>query len=736
MNNRAPEPASGGLNPREILMILFRNKWKIILFALLGVGAAAGVWLKVEPPYKSTAKVLVKYTIDTPVMLGPEGYEVNSADPRGANVMNTEIAILNSWDLANEVVAALGPDMILSESEGTNQPVRAAIQVKKNLEISAGRNGNVIEISYQNDRPGVTVPILSEILDRYRKNHVQVHRSAASSDELLREMEMVESKMKAAQTKLTALKKDLQITTTLVEARTQLHEQVGELKTLITEAKADLAEHEAQLSEAERETLAGVDSDQPVTVLPQVPLGILSDYANLHARLAEFRKRELDLIGQFTPQNPSVRQVQENISAIESQMRGMETNHPGLSIAQQSNVASNGNQIVGDNANLTVQVIATRARLIMLNEDLATNEFQLNRIFDSETTMTELEREFELAKGSYVTISSKMEISRFDEALDPSKIPNINILQTPSLPFQDTSKRLKMAGGAFVVFFALGLGLAFARELVFDQSIHSPLDIESKLQLPLFMSIPLLSDRQPVKLLANGPHDSERADGALAPACRMPWEMSHFIRPYCEALRDRLIMYFQLKNLHRKPKLVAVTSCNEGAGATTLAAGLAASLSETGDGKVLLVDMNINRPEMHPFFRGNLASSLTVLLQSEIQSGHGEKENLYLATATATERNGNVTTLVPSRFYELLPKLKSSSFDYIIFDMPPIKQTSSTVPLSGLMDKVLLVIEPGKTNRDLIKRAVGLMHEQHADVAGVVNRMPKSAMKWLEPNLV
>ena len=103
--------------------------------------------------------------------------------------------------------------------------------------------------------------------------------------------------------------------------------------------------------------------------------------------------------------------------------------------------------------------------------------------------------------------------------------------------------------------------------------------------------------------------------------------------------------------------------------------------------------------------------------------------------ATATERNGKVTPLVPAKFYELLPKLKSSNFDYIIFDMPPIKQTSATVALSGLMDKVLLVVEPGKTNRAAIKRATDLMREQHADVAGVVNRLPKSAAKWLEPDL-
>ena len=46
-----------------------------------------------------------------------------------------------------------------------------------------------------------------------------------------------------------------------------------------------------------------------------------------------------------------------------------------------------------------------------------------------------------------------------------------------------------------------------------------------------------------------------------------------------------------------------------------------------------------------------------------------------------------------------MPKLKASQYDYIIFDMPPVSQTSMTARLSGLMDMVLLVIESEKTSK-------------------------------------
>src|SRR6185295_11232364 len=56
-----------------------------------------------------------------------------------------------------------------------------------------------------------------------------------------------------------------------------------------------------------------------------------------------------------------------------------------------------------------------------------------------------------------------------------------------------------------------------------------------------------------------------------------PWEDSDPMLPYYEALRDRVVMSYNGDN--HKPKVVGLTSCNDGAGVTRLATGLAAALS-------------------------------------------------------------------------------------------------------------------------------------------------------------
>ncbi len=212
-------------------------------------------------------------------------------------------------------------------------------------------------------------------------------------------------------------------------------------------------------------------------------------------------------------------------------------------------------------------------------------------------------------------------------------------------------------------------------------------------------------------------------------AALQPWEPDHFIRRYAEVVRDRLILGFELKNLVHKPKLVAVTGVTGGEGTSTLASGLAAALSETGDGKVLLVDMTAKNPEMRRFIEGNAAGSLAEALESgrEVAS---PGENLYVVTGNTP--NGTPRAIAPKRFYDMMPALRASDFDYIIFDMPPVDQSGATLAISGHMDKVVLMVEADKSNQVAVKRVYEELVAAKADVAGVLNMASNSGPEWLQ----
>jgi Mrp family chromosome partitioning ATPase len=107
-------------------------------------------------------------------------------------------------------------------------------------------------------------------------------------------------------------------------------------------------------------------------------------------------------------------------------------------------------------------------------------------------------------------------------------------------------------------------------------------------------------------------------------------------------------------------------------------------------------------------------------LESEKRKDALVQDQLYVVKETET--NQNLTSNLPKRFKSLVPRLKASDYDYIIFDMPPVSQISLTPRLSKFMDTVLLVVESEKTDRDVVRKATSLLAESKTNVGVVLNK--------------
>jgi uncharacterized protein involved in exopolysaccharide biosynthesis/Mrp family chromosome partitioning ATPase len=378
------------------------------------------------------------------------------------------------------------------------------------------------------------------------------------------------------------------------------------------------------------------------------------------------------------------------------------------------------------------QVAGTQAKVEALKSRLRDIQQRTKQLSDLAPQIQELERRREMDETNYKYFAASLEKARVDEALDPSKMPNISAVQRPSPPMLYSKTRIKitllLAGGGV----ALGIALALLRGLLLNRTVGRPLQLETKLHIPLMLSIPYSNARN--GHLALPPNGSPANPEALATRSHhpklAPWEASHFMRPYCDAIRDRLGLYFELNHLTHKPKLVGIAGFSEDAGASTLAAGLAASLSETNDGKVLLVDVNLGPEEVHPFFKGKPAYSLKAALKPEEKMASAA-DNLYLATVGGPN-SGGPAKLGLKKFFDMMPNLKASDFDYIIFDMPALDQTSPTWGMAAFMDKLLLIVEAEKNSRDVINRGYRQLVAERNNVSVVVNKTRSYVPRWLD----
>ncbi len=110
------------------------------------------------------------------------------------------------------------------------------------------------------------------------------------------------------------------------------------------------------------------------------------------------------------------------------------------------------------------------------------------------------------------------------------------------------------------------------------------------------------------------------------------------------------------------------------------------------------------------------------------------EENLYAVTG-AESVPGQMVKYEPGRIAHLMPKIKESDYDYIIFDLPPVSQTSATARLAGYMDITLLVLESERTGQQPAAKASALMRDARANIAAVLNKYRRHVPQALSQDL-
>ncbi len=747
MPEHRTEAEASNLNFTNILIAIFKWKWIILGLTLVGLLAAAAVFLFYPPAYESDARLLVRYVLERSGYDSVESLTGTSA--RGSTGLTTdaviaaEVSILTSWDLAVQVAEALGPNRVLPDAKAPTV-VQAAGTINSGLATATAKGSNIIAVSYKNRKPEVATAVLNELVSRYFTKHLEVHRSAGAFDFVSQQTDQIRARLGQTEEALKQLKAKAGIYD-LKDSVSSLNTEATKTAEQLSSAEADLAEQRAKVKLMEGS--AGLSSPAPEqaasTVMPTgtIPSAQLKlsptpagnpasaspspkdtqQYQDVVARLKTLQQSELELLGKYTDASIQVKSMRSQIADLESQKSALEKKFPSLAIIG----ASQGH---GDLGSERVRLAGMEAKVDKLKVQLRNIQERMKQLSDAGPDIVRLERTKELEETNYKYFQGTLEKARVDEALDPSKMPNISAVQRPSPPGLVTSTRNKivlgLAGGGLF----LGIAIALLSELLLSRTVKRSSQLELQLRSPVMLTIPSCKTNRRRLPWRNGSRAIAGEKDDRQPNLA-PWDPGHFIRSYCEAIRDRLGLYFELHGVTHKPKIVGVTGFSEGAGTSTLAAGVAAALSETGDGKVLLVDVNAANGEVHPFFAGRPASSLTTAIkpQAAITSA---ADNLYLATIT---QSGNKSThLGLKKFFALVPNLKASDFDYIIFDLPPINQTSPTIGLAALMDKVLLVVEAEKTNRDVVKRGYRELVGARADVAVVLNKTRSYAPDWLE----
>lgn len=209
-------------------------------------------------------------------------------------------------------------------------------------------------------------------------------------------------------------------------------------------------------------------------------------------------------------------------------------------------------------------------------------------------------------------------------------------------------------------------------------------------------------------------------------ACLMSSGKSVMGSEELRTLRSRLhqIRERQQPNLRK----VLITSALPGEGKTFLTASLGLMIARQHGRRVLLVDADLRRPQLHTALGAPGSPGLTEYLSgaaSELEIiQHGVGSNLYLMPAG--KLTANPTELLANGLLGALLDRLAPNFDWILLDSPPAVPLHDASVLADICNGVLMVVRAAATPFDVAQKVRAELHQKN--ILGVVlNQVERSS---------
>jgi capsular exopolysaccharide synthesis family protein len=305
---------------------------------------------------------------------------------------------------------------------------------------------------------------------------------------------------------------------------------------------------------------------------------------------------------------------------------------------------------------------------------------------------------------------------------------NLRIIEPADIPSSAIGPmRFRTILIGFLVSLIAGMGLAFFLEYL-DNTVKSVEDIGRIAQLPTLAVIPsittvsqraLAAKKKPRQALAGinttlGPKIENEA-GKLTKLVTLD-QLSSVVEAY-RMLRTSVL----LSAAGRPPKTILFTSGQPGEGKTTTAINTAISLSQLG-ASVLLIDADLRRPTVHRVFKMNQTHGLSTYLsrQVDIDPLIHKLWVPNLSVLPCGPIPPNPAELISSERMKEVLRILSEKYDHILIDSPPLINVTDPVILSTMVDGVILVVQAGRSTRDIVRRARHELSSVGAKIFGVV----------------
>jgi uncharacterized protein involved in exopolysaccharide biosynthesis len=475
---------------REVFADVFRNLRLILVMLILPPIIAVGVALTLPPVYQADAKLLIKpgreFMPTTSLGQSEQGGPVANM----AEIVKSETEILNSQDLAQDVLSKLTVPAVYPElgaeaaSDGATLD-RAITAFGKQLNVNPVELSNVVGVSFQSTHPDVAVKVLTALLADFQSRHVTLYGNASSG--LIQTQ--IEAKQKALQ-ELDAKRIQYQNANgafSIPDQRASLIQQRAQIAALLQTAQIRGGALQQQItflkkSRAEAPRNSAIDSETDPT---------LGASGTAMTTLITLRQKEQELLQHYQPGAPAVVQIRAQIAQAEQ-------------FVQQAQAGGNTKVHTGANpllATIDQQLLSAQSELTPLasqiqgyNAQVATLDDQLRKLQGDELEVNNLQRQIDSLTADLQTLRTNLEQARFAQNMDEAKVSSVSIIDMPRLESKPVFPKKAFFGLAGLAVGLMLSALIILFSLSFGNTIITVEGAERLFGTPVVAALPRLKN--------------------------------------------------------------------------------------------------------------------------------------------------------------------------------------------------------------------------------------------------
>lgn len=466
----------------DILLMLWRAKWIILLVAIPFVLISVALAMTMPKKYSATSRIQV--TAGTERVFDPIVGSVQAQVLSQEEITESEIELLQSPVIFDRVIQKIGLENIypkmhakMQKAPETEQPLlyeEAVDALRKDFYAGASPKNPVIRTGYKNEDPVVAADVLNTIIETYLEYRADLF--SRNSGEFLSGQRL------AAEAKLETAEKNIELFLT--------ENRIGDFE---TEKSAVANRHANVTDELGQVRVQQSDVDARLaTTLQQLsmtaPTIDLNRETTHEQQLFDLRMDRARLVAVYQPGTPQVQAIDRKIAEIQRLIS--EDGDSGARVQRGPNEIYQA--LDTRRTELEAEAMALRRRAEALQEqkrEIENRQLQLTRL---EPDYQELLRSRAITEEQVRNLIVRESEERLKQDAARAEYENIQILEPARPPAKGESKRklIVLAGAVF----GLGTGFVFALIWIFTRST-----LPTAGSIARTSGLPVLASVRPVK---------------------------------------------------------------------------------------------------------------------------------------------------------------------------------------------------------------------------------------------